>query len=92
MADLYESLGDHLHDDSLIGLKIKVPDKCKCGAVRVTIDAGAGPHVASLRCVYCGAHRGWLPIETHRFLTEVVRLTGRPTTPIAIRRGRYGAW
>jgi hypothetical protein len=78
--------------DPLHGLIVRVPDSCKCGAARTTIGAGAGPHTASLRCVNCGAHRGWLAHETHSFIGEIVRLVGRPTEPIAIRRGRNGVW
>jgi hypothetical protein len=83
---------NHLHGDSLHGLVVRVPDSCQRGAVRVTIGAGAGPHIASLRCIYCGVHRGWLSHEAYHFIAEVVRLVGRPTTPISIRRGRYGVW
>jgi hypothetical protein len=79
-------------DDSLHGLVVRLPDSCRCGAVRATIGAGTGPHIASLRCVNCNAHRGWLPHETHSFIAEIVRLVGRPTTPIAIRRGSNGEW
>jgi hypothetical protein len=54
------------------------------------ISPGAGPHIASLRCTNCDAHRGWLAHETHSFIVEAIRLVGRPIAPIAIRRGRSG--
>ena len=73
--------------DPMRNLVARVPGFCKCGAVRATIRAGAGPRAASLRCINCYELRGWLAPETFHFIAEVVRLTGRPTVPIAIRRG-----
>lgn len=70
-----------------IGLVVQLPDTCYCGAIRATIGAGTGPHIASLRCVNCNKHRGWLSHQTFHFLTETIRLHGRPTRPIVIRRG-----
>jgi hypothetical protein len=72
------------------GLAVRTPDSCKCGTNTATIGAGAGPHIASLHCVDCGAHRGWLSHEVCSFVNEAIQLFGRPTTPIAIRRGRSG--
>jgi hypothetical protein len=67
------------------------PDACRaCSAVRATMHAGAGPHIASLHCVYCGVRRGWISRETYSFITETIRLAGRPTRPIIIRRGHCG--
>jgi hypothetical protein len=76
--------------DSLHGLIVHVRDACKCGATTATIGAGAGPHIASLRCIDCGAHRGWLAHEVHSFIAEAIALGARPIAPIAIRRGRSG--
>jgi hypothetical protein len=42
-----------------LGLVQVKPGTKLAAAVRVTIGAGAGPHAASLHCVYCNAHRGW---------------------------------
>jgi hypothetical protein len=68
--------------DPMRNLVARVPGFCKCGAVRATISA-----TASLYCVNCYGLRGRLAPETFHFIAEVVRLTGRPTVPIAIRRG-----
>jgi hypothetical protein len=73
--------------DPLIGLVVKLPDACRCGANTARIGPPAGPHLAELRCTTCELHRGWLPRAAHQFLTEVVNRFGFPTTPIAIRRG-----
>jgi hypothetical protein len=75
--------------DPLIGLTVIIPDFCRsCGDNVAKIGPPAGPHLASLRCTRCDQHRGWLPRTAHQFLTEVVNKFGRPTEPIAIRRGR----
>ena len=74
--------------DPLIDLVVTLPDLCKCGAAEAAIGAGRGPHLASLRCTACDAHRGWLGHQTHSFLTRIVNQFGRPPEPIAIRRAR----
>jgi hypothetical protein len=33
---------------------------CSCGSSRFTIEPGAGPHVAKLRCDGCGTGARWL--------------------------------
>lgn len=76
--------------NELIGLVVQLPDVCYCGAVRATMHAGAGPHVAALRCIYCGSHRGWISRATYSFIAETVRLAGRPTRSLVIRRGHCG--
>ena len=74
--------------DPLIGLAVHLPhDPCFCGTAVAEIGAGRGPHSASLRCVVCDAHRGWLSRTTHQFLTEIINKFGRPETPIVIGRG-----
>jgi hypothetical protein len=75
------------HSDPMHNLVARVPGNCKCGAVRAIIRPGAGPRAASLYCINCNDLRGWLAPETFHFIAEVVRLGGRPTVPIAIRRG-----
>jgi hypothetical protein len=72
----------------LFGLRVSLPDPCRCGHAVTRIGEPKGPHLAALHCARCGAHRGWLPREAHTSLTEVVKQFGRPTDPIAIRRGR----
>jgi hypothetical protein len=48
--------------------------------------SGKGPHLASLRCEACDAHRGWLSQQTYGFINETITQFGRPTTPIKVRR------
>jgi hypothetical protein len=57
----------------------------RCGSTVVTVGAGAGPHIASLRCFTCDRHRGWLPKPTMDFLNETARLFGVPDKPPTIR-------
>jgi hypothetical protein len=76
---------------SLVGLTVRIPDSCRgCGHDAARIGPPVGPNLAGLRCARCDRHRGWLPRTAHEFLTEVVNKFGRPTEPIAIRRGRSG--
>jgi hypothetical protein len=74
----------------LVGLAVRLPDVCRCGSDVAKIGPPVGPHLAGLRCTRCDRHCGWLPRTAHQFLTEVVNKFGRPTEPIAIRRGRSG--
>lgn len=72
--------------DPLHGLVVRVPSACRCGGTTATINKGAGPHAASLRCAKCETHRGWLSHTSHRFILEIINKFGRPTAPITIRR------
>jgi hypothetical protein len=71
------------------GLRVRLPDVCKCGADIALIGAGRGPHQASLHCDSCGRHRGWVSKTSHDFLTGIIKSFGCPTEPIVIRRGQY---
>jgi hypothetical protein len=78
---------------SLVGLSVRIPDPCRsCGHDVAKIGPTVGPHFAGLRCTRCDRHRGWLSRIAHQFLVEVVNKFGRPTEPIAIRRGHSGEW
>jgi hypothetical protein len=68
----------------LVGLIIKLPEPCPCckGHAAV-IGAGRGPHRASILCA-CGRRFGWVSKLSGDFLTETIRVFGRPTEPIAI--------
>lgn len=70
--------------DVLVGLPVKLPDRCHCGSTLASIKAGVGPHCAGLRCA-CGRHRGWMSAAAYNFLIETVKRFGRPTEPIQIR-------
>jgi hypothetical protein len=74
-------------DDPLIGLVVDLQEPCsKCGASVVVIGPGKGPHLASLRCEACDAHRGWLAQQTHRSISETIEHNGRMAEPIKVRR------
>ena len=74
--------------DRTHGLLVRTPRPCRrCGAELVVIGPGKGPHAASLICAECETHRGWLSHESHRFITEIVDQSGRPTEPILLCRG-----
>ena len=70
--------------ETLIGLKVELPEPCKCGSSVAVI--GVGLH-ASLRCASCQATRGWLSPDTYSFITKISTRFGPLTAPITIRRG-----
>jgi hypothetical protein len=49
-----------------------------------------GPHAAELRCANCGQHRGWMPHEAMRFVADLSRRFGAPTTPLTLRDATIG--
>jgi hypothetical protein len=69
----------------LVGIPVRLPNQCGCGAVSASIVPGRGPHLAGLRCDFCSKHRGWVSREAHQFVAETVERFGRPTEPIEIR-------
>jgi hypothetical protein len=60
-----------------------------CGETAVMIGPGAGPHVASLRCICCDRHRGWLPKGAANFIDAAVVLFGRPVVPVTVKTSQY---
>jgi hypothetical protein len=74
----------------IIGLEIKLErtnDRpcAECGAFNVIIGPPCGPHAASLRCICCDRHRGWLPESIADFIRAGINSVGRPTEPLIIR-------
>jgi hypothetical protein len=55
-----------------------------CGHTVVVIGPGTGPHVASLRCIDCDHHRGWLPRTITEFLLASISRSGWPDEAITI--------
>jgi hypothetical protein len=87
MTDLFASRAAN----DLVGLIIKLPEPCPCcKAHAAVIGAGRGPHRASILCA-CGRRLGWVSKLSGDFLTETIRVFGRPTEPIAISRNRQRA-
>jgi hypothetical protein len=74
--------------DPVLGIEVELPDACpQCSTALASIGPGREPHKASLRCCQCGRHRGWVSLISFTFISEAVRLAGKPDTPIKIRRG-----
>ena len=76
---------------NIVGLRVAMPTPClNCTRNVATIAPGKGPHKASLRCTACMRFRGWVSIETFNFISDLVRLHGRPVEPIVVRTPRDG--
>lgn len=87
--DLFHQPVEPLPRDRMHGLLVRTPRPCRrCSSELAVIGPGKGPHAASLTCAECETHRGWLSHEFHRFITEIVNESGRPTEPIVLLRGR----
>jgi hypothetical protein len=60
----------------LHGLRLKLERKADlrngCCTNFAVVHAGQGAHAAELRCVGCGSHRGWLPMEAANWLLVVL--------------------
>jgi hypothetical protein len=81
---------------NLLGLPIKlertIDGPCAlCGETAVILGAGTGPHVAALRCLGCGRHRGRLPQTVADFLIALIAKFGQPAEPITIRNSELAA-
>lgn len=86
-TDLFGVASTAKPSDLLLGLEVKLPDKCpSCERKIALIGPGVAMHKAALRCV-CGRHRGWVSNTSFSFLQRIVETFGRPDTPIAIHRG-----
>jgi hypothetical protein len=57
----------------------------RCCNAFARIHVGKGPHAGELRCTGCGKHVNWISKPTADWIAEVIRIFGRPTTPIVIR-------
>jgi hypothetical protein len=82
----FDFFGATAPSTSIIGLNVISPRPCgSCGSQLASIGSSRGPHAASLTCLECSRHVGWLSGETHRFITEIIDHVGRPTEPITVR-------
>jgi hypothetical protein len=75
---------------TLVGLRIRLERTievlCTCGETAVVCGSSSGgPHLASLRCQACDAHRGWLSRSSGEFLLAAIDRFGRPREPIIVR-------
>jgi len=77
-----------------IGLRLKLDrtiDRVRpCHSNIATVGHGQAQHCASLRCVQCGRHRGWLPREGFQFLSNLTQRYGAPAEPIVLRDQQVG--
>jgi hypothetical protein len=69
------------------GLVVKMIHRaCRtCGGVDFVIGSSCNMHHASLRCVQCNQHAGWLSRGAYVFIQMTVSKFGRPTEPITVR-------
>jgi hypothetical protein len=68
---------------NLAGLRIKLNSRCWCGCNTARIAESQWRN-APLCCDGCDIERGRLNETTQRFITEFIKLIGRPTSPIEI--------
>jgi hypothetical protein len=78
---------DEAPTNPVIGVLVKPDDDCQCGQQVAVIEAASPPHAGGLVCYSCGTHRGWLPHHAYNFIDEIINQFGRPTEPVAYRRG-----
>jgi hypothetical protein len=72
----------------IVGLPVRLEratdrNKPCCQNLGVIVE-GTGPHPYGIRCANCQRHRGWMPKEAIKFLSELVALYGVPAQPISI--------
>jgi hypothetical protein len=85
---LFETLPSSLPPASpIIGLKVRLPQACRCGSTFAVIGSSCGPHEHRLGCEQCGRWRRWLGRSEADFVTTVCAKFGAPTTPIFLRTG-----
>ena len=78
--------GEAISDDPVVGVEVVIPSRqCACGHAIFKAAPGKAMHKAALICAKCEKHNGWLPTAAHSFLSETIRLFGKPTQPITIR-------
>jgi hypothetical protein len=76
--------------DPVMGLQVELPDACpQCQGNVASVGQGVAPHRASLRCITCRRHRGWMSLVSYTFLSEIAKKFGRPDAPIKVRRGNW---
>jgi hypothetical protein len=73
----------------VIGLQVLLQSDCRhCGCATATVGSSKGPHHAALSCAACGEHRGWMDGQTHRFISGVIDVWGRPEAPVVVHQRR----
>jgi hypothetical protein len=64
--------------NALLGLQVKLPDRCHCTSATAVVSTSDGTHYAQLKCQSCGRHRGWLSKPTARWIEVVAAKFGAP--------------
>jgi hypothetical protein len=73
----------------IIGLKVRIPQRCRCGGYIAIIGSSNGPHEHRLDCAQCGTWCRWLGARDAAFITKIATTFGCPATPIVIREWRH---
>jgi len=73
----------------IVGLKVRMPQRCRCGSHIATIGSSSGPHEHRLDCARCGTWCRWLGARDAAFITKIASTFGCPTTPIVVREWRH---
>lgn len=75
----------------IIGLAVRLVHRpCRaCGGLDFIIGPGAAMHAASLRCVECNAHGGWLSKGAVTFIQMTVKKFGKPTEAVTVQHNSH---
>jgi hypothetical protein len=76
--------------NTLLGLQVNLPDRCRCTSRAAVISSGDDTHYAQLECLSCGRPRGWLSEHTARWIEAVAAKFGAPEI-ITLRRNSVAA-
>jgi hypothetical protein len=78
------------NNNKIIGMVVKldrnIDRQQPCCDNLAVIGPPVGKHAASLRCLGCTKHRGWLAQAAVRFIEETVNRFGALATPIIVRQ------
>jgi hypothetical protein len=78
--------GEAISDDPVVGVEVIIPSRqCACEHAVFKTGPGKAMHKAALVCAKCEKHCGWLPAAAHSFLSETIKLFGKPAEPVIIR-------
>ena len=64
--------------DPLVGLKVRMPSRCRCSTDAARIGPGTVTHRGSIRCSRCDTHRAWLSKDTAQWVQAVANKFGAP--------------
>jgi hypothetical protein len=75
---------------SPVGLAVEMVHRpCRaCGCTNFIIGSSVAMHHASLRCVECNRHGGWLSRGAYTAAQMSVEKFGKPTVQVAVRKNK----